>query len=130
MRIIPTRIHGILDYLIGLVLIAAPWLFDFADGGAEQWVPIILGAGLILYSLITDYELGAVHILPMRYHLMLDIVGGAVLAVSPWVFGFDDNIWEPHVIIGIVEIAAGLLTHSRSGTEIERARVPGGRAPV
>lgn len=30
MRFIPTKIHGVLDYIAGLALIAAPWLFGFA----------------------------------------------------------------------------------------------------
>ena len=41
MRIISTRIHGIIDYLTGLLLIVAPWLFGFANGGAAQWVPVL-----------------------------------------------------------------------------------------
>lgn len=118
MRVIPTRIHGMADYLIGVLLIAAPWLLDFADGGAEQWVPIVLGAGLILYSLLTDYELGAVHIIPVPVHLVLDMIGGAFLAISPWLFGFSDEVWAPHVVVGVIEFAAGLLTR----THPERVR--------
>ena len=38
MRFISTRVHGILDYLMGPLLIASPWLFDFDNGGAETWV--------------------------------------------------------------------------------------------
>lgn len=110
MRVIPTRIHGMLDYLVGVILIIAPWLFGFADGGAEQWVPIVLGAGVILYSLATNYELGVMKIISMPLHLMLDIGGGAILAVSPWLFGFADNIWWPHVIVGLLEIGAGVMT--------------------
>jgi hypothetical protein len=113
MRVIPTKIHGVLDYVIGALLIVAPWLFDFADGGAEQWVPIILGAGVILYSLATNYELGVVKAIPMPTHLMLDIGGGIVLAASPWLFGFADEIWWPHVIVGLLEIGAGLMTQTR-----------------
>lgn len=110
MRVIPTRIHGMIDYIVGLLLIVAPWLFGFADGGAEQWTPIILGAGVILYSLMTNYELGVMKAIPMPVHLMLDIGGGIILAVSPWLFGFADNIWWPHVVVGILEILAGLMT--------------------
>ena len=112
MRVIPTRIHGMLDYLMGLVLIAAPWLFGFADGDARQWVPVILGAGVILYSLLTDYELGIARVIPMPAHLGLDVLGGAFLALSPWLFGFADDIWWPHVVFGLLEIGAGLMTRT------------------
>lgn len=110
MGIIPTRIHGYLDYLMGVVLIAAPWIFDFADGGPKQWVPIILGAGVIVYSLLTDYELGVMRMIPMPVHLGLDVLGGAFLAISPWLFGFANEIWWPHVLFGLLEIGAGLMT--------------------
>ena len=110
MRFIPTKIHGYLDYLMGLLLIAAPWLFDFADGGAETWVPVILGAGAIIYSLMTDYELGVSRTFSMRTHLMLDLVSGIFLAVSPWLFGFADDVYGPHLILGILEIGAALMT--------------------
>lgn len=61
MRWIGTKTHGYLDYIMGMLLIAAPWIFGFARDGAETWVPVILGAGVILYSLLTDYELGIYH---------------------------------------------------------------------
>jgi hypothetical protein len=110
MRFIPTRVHGILDYLMGTLLIAAPWLFDFALGGAETWVPVILGVGVILYSLITDYELGVTRTLPMGTHLVFDLLGGVFLAVSPWLFGFSNTVWQPHLIFGLLEIGASLTT--------------------
>lgn len=110
MRWIGTRTHGYLDYIMGVLLIAAPWIFGFARDGAETWVPVLLGAAVILYSLLTDYELGVSPTLSMRTHLMLDLVGGALLAVSPWLFGFANYIWEPHLIFGILEMGAALMT--------------------
>ena len=112
MRFVPTRVHGMADYLIGALLVLAPWLFGFADGGAETWVPVVLGAGVVLYSLLTDYELGLVRRIPMRVHLGLDLAGGAVLAASPWVFGFADRVWLPHLILGLLEIGAALTTRT------------------
>jgi hypothetical protein len=122
MQLIPTRIHGYLDYLMGVVLIASPWIFDFADGDIEQWMPIVLGAAVILYSLLTDYELGAVRVIPMPAHLLLDVIGGVLLAASPWIFGFDDEIWEPHLILGVLEVVAGLLT-SRTTTRVREIEI-------
>lgn len=111
MRFIPTRVHGILDYLTGAFLIATPWLFGFASGGAETWLPVALGAGAILYSLFTDYELGVVKALPMPTHLLLDVLSGFLLAVSPWLFGFADAVFWPHLILGFFEVGAAFSTH-------------------
>lgn len=107
---IPTRTHGILDYIIGVALIVAPWLFGFAFGGPETWVPVLVGAIIIAQSLFTDYELGVAHVIPMRVHLMADVVLGLFLALSPWLLGYDSIVWAPHLIVGLVIIGSGLLT--------------------
>lgn len=110
MRFIPTRIHGYLDYLIGALLIVAPWLLMFDRGGAETWVPVVVGAATILYSTLTDYELGVVRSIPMPVHLSLDAIGGAFLAISPWLFGFAEVVWAPHLLFGLIEIVAAVTT--------------------
>ena len=110
MCFIPTRVHGILDYTVGALLAVAPWLFGFNRGGAETWVPVILGIGAIVYSLFTNYEWGVARRLSMPTHLILDIASGVILALSPWIFGFADVVYLPHLIFGILEIAVPLLT--------------------
>ena len=112
MRFISTRVHGMLDYLMGALLIASPWLFGFAQGGAESWVPVVLGAGALLYSLMTAYEFGAVRVIPMATHLSLDAGAGLLLVVSPWLFGFSDLVWGPHVVLGLLELGAALTTRT------------------
>ncbi len=118
MKVISTRAHGVLDYVVGGLLIASPWLFDFARGGVETWLPVILGAGAILYSLVTDYELGAVRKLSMRSHLWLDALSGVLLAASPWLFGFAEYVYLPHLIIGLAEIGVAMMTKTVSPTEL------------
>lgn len=113
MKVIPTRVHGILDYLVGALLIAAPWLFNFDRGGPETWVPVALGAGAILYSLVTDYELGLARVIPMKTHLALDMANGLLLAASPWLFGFDEYVWMPHLVLGLIEIGTAAMTQTR-----------------
>src|SRR5262249_59569310 len=58
MRFIPTKLHAPLDYIVGAVLIAGPWTFQYSDSGAATAISIVLGIGLIAYSLFTNYELG------------------------------------------------------------------------
>jgi hypothetical protein len=113
MRFIPTKFHAPLDYIVGVALIAAPWIFQFSDNTAASVVPIVLGIGLIAYSLFTDYELGVWKVAPMAVHNLIDIVAGALLLASPWLFGFADesaNVWLPHVIVGLAAILLGLTT--------------------
>jgi uncharacterized membrane protein HdeD (DUF308 family) len=113
MRFIPTRVHAPLDYIVGVALIAAPWIFQFSEHTAATIVPIVLGIGLIGYSLFTKYELGVWKIAPMAVHNLIDIAAGIVLATSPWVFGFADdsaNVWVPFVVVGLAAIFLGLTT--------------------
>lgn len=112
MRFISTRTHGMLDYIIGVALILAPWLFGFANDGPSTWIPVALGIGIIVYSLLTNYELGAVRAISMPAHLWLDGLGGLFLALSPWLFDYADYVYLPHLIVGIAEIGAALMTHT------------------
>ncbi|GJD66263.1 SPW repeat domain-containing protein [Methylobacterium frigidaeris] len=112
MRFIPSRIHAILDYGAGLVLIALPYLLGFADGTAAQYVMQAVGAALLLMSLCTDYELSAVKLIPLPVHLGADVAAGLLLVVSPWLFGFADRVTWPHVVMGVLEIGAGLTTRA------------------
>lgn len=122
MRFIPTRIHGVLDYLMGVVLVVVPWLPGFYRGGIETWLPVILGIGILVYSMFTNYELGVIHQIPMNVHLGLDLVGGILLAASPWLFGFAGYVWAPHLILGICEIGASLTTQTTPGVHGRHGR--------
>jgi hypothetical protein len=118
MRFIPTKFHAPLDYVVGAALIAAPWIFQFSGRTAATLVPIVLGIGLILYSLVTDYELGVWKLAPMAVHNLIDVIAGTLLAASPWIFGFADhaaNVWAPHLVVGLAAIFLGLTTKQEGG---------------
>jgi hypothetical protein len=60
--------------------------------------------------LFTDYELGISKGISMGTHLTLDLMSGVLLAASPWLFGFADDVYVPHLVLGIFEIGAALMT--------------------
>jgi hypothetical protein len=114
MSAIPTRIHGALDYIIGLVLIAVPRLFGFADGGPATWAPIVIGVGILLVSMMTDYELGFARLIPMQMHLTFDSAAALLLTASPWLFGFASQAAAPHVAFGVLTISTAFMTSTRA----------------
>lgn len=118
MRFIPTKFHAPLDYIVGAALIAAPWIFQFSGHTAATVVSVVLGIGLIGYSLFTDYELGVWKVAPMAVHNLIDVAAGCLLAASPWIFGFADepaNVWVPHLVVGIAAVFLGLTTVQKGG---------------
>jgi hypothetical protein len=115
MRMIPTKMHAGMDYTVGLITIASPWIFGFADESrTATWIAVLAGIAMIGMSAMTDYEGGFLaHAIPMRMHLLTDMVVGAFLVISPWLFGFADqgaNAWLPFVVIGLGEIGAAATT--------------------
>jgi hypothetical protein len=125
MRFIPTKFHAPLDYIVGVALIAAPWIFQFSEHTAATVVPIVLGIGLIAYSLFTDYELGVLKVAPIAVHNLIDVAAGVLLAASPWIFGFADesaNVWVPHVVVGLAAVFLGLTTKQGSSYSYRRAQ--------
>ena len=118
MRFIPTRLHAPLDYIVGAGLIAAPWIFQFSDLTTPTVLSIVLGVGLIAYSLVTNYELGVWRVAPMAVHNLFDVAAGAVAVAAPWLFGFADegaNVWAPFVVVGVAAIFLGLTTKQEGG---------------
>jgi len=63
--------------------------------------------------LLTNYELGVTKGISMRTHLTLDLMSGILLAASPWIFGFSEYVYLPHLVLGILEIGASLVTSTQ-----------------
>ena len=110
MKIISTRVHGVIDYLLGFILLYSPLIFNFPGEGIHRSLPVILGALSIIYSLATNYESGMEKVLPMKTHLKLDVALGILLAASPWVFGFYQVIYLPHLVLGSLGLVIATIS--------------------
>jgi SPW repeat len=65
----------------------------------------------------------------MAVHNLIDIVAGALLAASPWLFGYADegaNAWVPFVVIGVAAVFLGLTTKQAGGYRYGRPDVSHG----
>lgn len=126
MRFINTKVHGVIDYLFNLFLIASPWIFGYHKAeSAAEWVSIIIGATSLVISACTNYEFGLFKLINMRMHLLLDAFFGVVLALSPWIFAFYDVVYKPHLYMGVVAMAitffSGWYPYARNA-QVAKAR--------
>ena len=118
-RFVPTAVHGVLDYVGGIGLMASPFIFGFARaGGIAVILPIVLGIALVAYSLATNYELGipGLRVIPMTMHLVVDFLASAFLAAAPFLFGYAElglNVWLPQVMAGVAVMLLVLVTQTQ-----------------
>ena len=111
MRFVPTRLHGGLDYILGLVLALFPIVGGRNQGGLIGWGPMLLGQGMLLYSIFTNYELGLLRLIPLKVHLVLDAAAGVVLIGLALLFE-QEAVRLFLITLGIIEIGSSLVTRT------------------
>jgi hypothetical protein len=109
MRFVPTLVHGVADYIVGIGMILLAFISD-ADG-AGFWVFLLFGLFAIIYSLLTDYELGWKPVLTMPAHLALDAAFALVMLAVPFVFTLPELLAWASWAIGLM--AAALVATTR-----------------
>jgi uncharacterized membrane protein len=99
-------VHGILDYLLGVVLIVAPFVLGF-DSDTATTVCVVAGIAELGVAMTTAWSRGLIKLIPPAVHGVIDYIFVIALIVAPFIFGFDDDSTATafFVIVG----AGGLL---------------------
>lgn len=108
---LPPLVHGLLDYLVGIALIAVPFAVGF-DEGAATAASVALGVVLLIVAASSDLPTSFVHSIPRALHVMLDYAIAVALVVAPFLLGFsDDATAAPWLIgLGVVQLLQTLAT--------------------
>jgi hypothetical protein len=126
MRVIPTSVHSAVDHVVGPTLVLAPTILRLGNTSAEGIVARAVGGAETVYSNLTDYELSAKNVVPVRVHLALDAVGGATLALVPQLTGARQRgkkHWLPHLAIGAMEVGMALMTKTERPKNGRKAQI-------
>jgi len=107
-----TKIHGIIDYPLAVLLIALPWLFDFSNAVVPTGISITLGIVTLINNLFTNYEYGAVKIFSMELNLLVDMLSAIVLGTASWLLP-SDAYTVPFLCISIIQAVTSLLSSNR-----------------
>lgn len=119
MKFLSPRVHTVIGFIVGIILIFAPNIFDFNEiGGAAVLIPRILGIIILLSELSVKGSFSGIGAVPMKLHLGMDVVIGLFLALSPFLFGFSDletKAWVPHLIVGLLVALYAVFTRTEEG---------------
>jgi hypothetical protein len=111
-RLLPAWLHAIADYAVGLALI----IVALASGGSSGAVAtgVVVGATVLLVSVLTKYPLGVFKVLPFTVHSAGDYLAAALLLVAPWALDFSDSdtgLAAFYVVAGLAVLAVSLITN-------------------
>ena len=105
---VPPFVHGIVDYLLAALLIAAPFLFSFEEDAATA-LSIAAGVAVLMLGAFTAWTTGIVKSIPPVAHAMLDYALAALLIAMPFLLGFTDDGTASAFFV-VVGVAGLLLT--------------------
>jgi hypothetical protein len=108
---VPAFVHGLLEYVAGALLIAAPFLFSF-DSDTATAVSIAAGVVVLILAASTAMTTGLIKSIPVHAHVILDYAVAVVLIASPFVFGFDDDSTATafFIVLGVVHLLLTIAT--------------------
>jgi hypothetical protein len=111
-RLLPAWLHAIADYAVGLSLIVVA----VAVGGSGKAVAtgVVVGAVVLIVSMLTKYPLGVAKVLPFTVHSAGDYLAAALLIVSPFALNFNDSdsgLTAFYIVAGIAVLAVSLITN-------------------
>ena len=84
--------------------------------GLSKWLSVAGGAGLIGYSLLTDYAFGIASVISFRTHLVLDLTAAAAFIAAPFLFGWSGFVMGYYFVMAAGVIAVVALTNSKPET--------------
>ncbi len=108
---IPLFVHGVIEYAAGVLFVVAPWLFGF-DSSAAKAFSLVIGIVILVVAASTDAPTGLAKTIPIKGHVVLDVVLAIALVAAPFVLGFSDetNPTALFIALGIVHMLLTIAT--------------------
>src|ERR1700692_4103217 len=111
-RLLPAWLHAVADYAVGLSLIVVAVV---AGGAGKAVAPgVVVGAVVLIVSMLTKYPLGVFKVLPFTVHSAGDYLAAALLIVAPFALNFADaegGLAAFYVVMGVAVLAVSLVTN-------------------
>jgi hypothetical protein len=129
---ISLRMHAMIEPIMALVFIIAPFVLDYDDSTAK-WLSVAIGAVMLVVGMTTRWRWSLVKLIPLSMHFAGDVAIGVIAIAAPFVLGFSDETAPTvvFVVLGIGELGAALGTAWRAEDgRVHTAAEPSRTAPL
>jgi hypothetical protein len=112
-------VHGVVEYVAGVLFIVAPFLFGF-DSNAATALSIVVGVGVLVVTASSQLPTGLAKVVPVLLHAIVDVGLAVLLIASPFLFSFSDEGGTTafFITLGVLHL---MLTIGTSFLPAERA---------
>jgi uncharacterized membrane protein len=116
--------HGIIDYLMVIILAIGPGVAGFS--GKQAVFCYILAAVHFVMTVLTRFPLGAVKIIGFPLHGAIEALVSILLIVLPWIANFAAGVHSRNffIAIGVLIGLIALLTNYRGITSSKISSKP------
>jgi hypothetical protein len=89
MNIVSTKVHGVLDYGTVLLLEGIGFFGPFSSYVSR--LAIALGVVHLVLTVLSNFELGIVKVIPMKIHGYIELAVSIILVPAPLLLGYSDE---------------------------------------
>ena len=100
--------HGLIEYVVGIVFIGAPFVLVFEDSAATA-VSIVVGVVILVVAAATSGPTSIIDQIPVTAHVALDYLLAIFLIAAPFLFGYADET-APLAFFIVLGVAHLLIT--------------------
>ena len=111
-------LHGAIEYVVGVLLIAAPFLFGFESDAAVA-LSIVAGVVVIGVAASTEGAGSLIDSIPISIHVLIDFALAAVLIAAPFLFAFSSESSPTafFIVLGVLHLLVTIGTRFQAPRE-------------
>ena len=118
---VPVVVHGAFEYVVGVLFIAAPFLFGFSSSAAPTAAALVVGLLLLAFTATSALPTGLVRSVSLGVHVTVDLVLAVLLVALPFLLGFTDEAAPTalFIVVGVLHLLMTIATRFSPSDEAD-----------
>jgi hypothetical protein len=113
-------LHGVVEYVAGVVFLVAPFVLDFESNAAKA-LSIVVGVVVLVVTASSQLPTGLAKVVPVTLHAIIDVGLAVLLIASPFLFEFSEDGVETafFIALGVIHLLLRIGTRFLPAHRVE-----------